>query len=63
MPTMDQKSDPRDKAMAAVKPRTEPELGSMSAPFEKECADRVVVGKTDRAVECLGGLICTVALP
>ena len=34
-----------------------------SAPFEKERADRVVVGETDRAVEGLGGLMRTVLLP
>jgi hypothetical protein len=59
-----QNSDARDMAAAAVKaPMMEPELGSASAAFEKEGADRVVVGETDRAVERLGGLIRTVQAP
>ena len=59
-----QNSDARDMAAAAVKaPMMEPELGSTSAAFEKEGADRVVVGETNRAVEGLGGLMRTVQLP
>src|SRR5215471_6202530 len=59
-----QNGDARDMAAAAVKaPMMEPELGSTSAAFEKEGADRVVVGETNRAVEGLGGLMRTVKLP
>jgi hypothetical protein len=59
-----QNSDAREMAAAAVKaPMMEPELGSKSAAFEKEGADRVVVGETNRAVEGLGGLMRTVQLP
>jgi hypothetical protein len=55
-----QNSDARDMAAAAVKaPMMESELGSTSAAFEKEGADRVVVGETNRAVEGLGGLMRT----
>src|SRR5262249_62222590 len=36
---------------------------SSRPPLEKECADSVVVGETDRAVEGLGGLMRTVLLP
>jgi hypothetical protein len=50
-------------AAAAVKAPDGTELGSASAPFEKECADRVVFGKTNRAVKGLGSLVCTVPLP
>ena len=39
------------------------ELGATSAPFEKEGADRVVVGETNRAVKGLGGLMRTFQLP
>src|SRR5499426_4821527 len=54
----------RDMAAAAVKaPMMEPELGLTSASFEKEGADRVVVGEANRAVEGLGGLMRTVPLP
>src|SRR5215831_9262879 len=61
---VDQNSDARDMAAAAVKaPMMEPELGSTPAAFEKEGADRVVVGETNRAVEGLGGLMRTVQLP
>ena len=59
-----QNSDARDMAAAAATaPMMEPELGSRSAAFEKEGADRVVVGETNRAVEGLGGLMRTVQLP
>src|SRR5262249_51704430 len=44
------------------RPPMEPELGSTSAPFEKEGADRVVVGETNRAVKGLGGLMRAVPL-
>jgi hypothetical protein len=50
MSPVHQNSDAHDVAAAAVK-APEPELGSTSAPFEKECADRVVVGETNRAVK------------
>src|SRR5262245_6166530 len=53
----------RDMATADVKAPMEPELGSMPTPFEKEGADRVVVGETNRAVEGLGGLMRTIPLP
>src|SRR5215467_11164101 len=59
-----QNSNACDMAAAAVKaPMIEPELGSTSAAFEKEGADRVIVGETNRAVEGLGGLMRTVQLP
>jgi hypothetical protein len=59
-----QNSDAPDMAPAAVKaPMVEPELGSTSAAFEMEGADRVVVGETNRVVEGLGGLMRTVQLP
>jgi hypothetical protein len=59
-----QNSDARDMAAAAVKvPRIEPELGSTSPAFEKEGADRVIVGETNRAVEGLGGRMRTIQLP
>jgi hypothetical protein len=41
----------------------EPKLGSTSAASEKEGADRVIVGETNRAVEGLGGLMRPVQLP
>src|SRR5215813_4331800 len=54
----------RDVAVAAVKAAMmEPELGSTSAAFEKEGADRVVDAETNRAVEGLGGLMRTVQSP
>jgi hypothetical protein len=58
-----QNGDAHGMAQAAVKAPIEWELGSTSAPFEKEYADRVVVGETNRAVEGLGGLMCTVLFP
>src|SRR5215813_4939672 len=59
-----QRSDVRGMAAAAVKaPMMEPEPGSTPAAFEKEGADRVIVGETNRAVEGLGGLMRTVQLP
>src|SRR5262245_8514648 len=45
------------------RPPMAPELGLTSASFEKEGADRVVVGETNRAVEGLGGVMRTVPLP
>src|SRR5262245_17764124 len=48
---------------AAVTADVELELGSTSAAFEKEGADRVIVGETNRAVEGLGGLMRTVQSP
>src|SRR5215472_11157892 len=44
-------------------PNTEPELGSTSAAFEKEGADRVIIGETNRTVEGLGGVMRTAQLP
>jgi hypothetical protein len=59
-----QNNDARDMAAAAVKAAMmERELGSRSAAFEKEGADRVVVGETNRAVEGQGGLMRTVQSP
>src|SRR5262245_47262145 len=59
-----QNSDARDRAAAAVKaPMMEPEPGSTWAAFEKEGADRGIVGETNRAIESLGGLMRTVQLP
>src|SRR5262245_34992373 len=59
-----QSSDALNMAAAVVKaPMMEPEQGSTSAAFEKEGADRVIVGETNRAVEGLGGLMRTAQLP
>jgi hypothetical protein len=64
VPPAHQNSDAIDRLRQPVKAAMmEPELGSTSAAFEKEGADRVVVAQTNRAVEGLGGLMRTVQLP
>ena len=44
-------------------PKMEADLPSMSAAFEKERTDRIIVGETNGAVEGLGGLMRTVQSP